>query len=99
MMGPYCNFCGQRCFVHDPTSVGVGLLATCPKGQKLDKQKLGHCWDEVKVSSLAIECVELKARLMRSGMIRTAQKMEAVVNEVGWEAADIATGKQAIPTP
>jgi len=48
-MGPYCNFCGRRCFVHNPMR-GGHLLATCKAGQELDKERLGYCWDEVKDS-------------------------------------------------
>jgi hypothetical protein len=40
-MGPYCNFCGRRCFV--PTVKGdivkKDLKATCKEGIKFDLKK------------------------------------------------------------
>jgi hypothetical protein len=56
-MGPYCKFCGQRCFV--PVTYQwpeyairalrhITIVATCDAGQKLEKEKFGVCWNEVK---------------------------------------------------
>ncbi len=36
-----------------------------------------------------IKCVELKAELGRLGLFKTMQKMEAVVESVGWEVGQI----------
>jgi hypothetical protein len=56
-MGPYCKFCGTRCFVPvtyrwpDEISNKLGnitIVATCDAGQKFEKEKLGVCWNEVK---------------------------------------------------
>jgi len=50
-MGPYCKFCDQRCFMHHDYADPNGkywILATCPEGQRYDKDKLGYCWGEVK---------------------------------------------------
>lgn len=41
-MGPYCDYCGQRCFV--PRVVPgshVTILATCAKGAEHDRRSLG----------------------------------------------------------
>ena len=48
-MGPYCKFCDNRCFVHDPKNAG-NLLATCKRGQKYEKSKIGYCWDDLQNS-------------------------------------------------
>lgn len=50
-MGPYCKFCGQRCFVLNRMTHperGADILATCVPGQQFDKEQLGYCWDDVK---------------------------------------------------
>jgi hypothetical protein len=63
-MGPYCKFCGTRCFVpvtdrwpkHIIEAYGrFGLAATCPTGQQLEKQRLGYCWDDVREASMVQE--------------------------------------------
>lgn len=43
-MGPYCAFCGLRCFVHRelPDRSWSGLMATCAVGTKHDRDKLGY---------------------------------------------------------
>jgi len=61
-MGPYCEFCAQRCFVLMPTDtpshiakayqeeVGLGihpLLATCKKGQSHEKNWVGYCYNDI----------------------------------------------------
>ena len=44
-MGPYCQYCGNRCFLPralPPTvSAGSWILATCPRGMARDRAKLG----------------------------------------------------------
>ena len=51
-MGPYCKFCDHRCFVDIPAGAPehgrFTIMATCPKGQELDKQVLGFCWADVR---------------------------------------------------
>jgi hypothetical protein len=56
MMGPYCNFCGTRCFVpfpdHTPEHIlkayGTStIIATCSIGQEFEKKKVGYCYDEI----------------------------------------------------
>lgn len=55
-MGPYCNFCGQRCFVHMPMETPqnildaygtITIIATCPAGQKFEKKKIGYCYSDI----------------------------------------------------
>lgn len=55
-MGPYCKFCNQRCFVPMPTETperivkayGTStIIATCPEGQKFEKEKIGYCYDYI----------------------------------------------------
>lgn len=43
-MGPYCNFCGRRCFVPRtlPDFSWSGHMATCTAGMAHDRQELGH---------------------------------------------------------
>ena len=52
-MGPYCNFCDQRCFVRDPLDGGY-LLATCPEGKAYDKSQ-GYNIDEARERATAVE--------------------------------------------
>ena len=57
-MGPYCKFCGQRCFTYFPAgtpdhmlkaySPNVTIIATCPAGQAFEKEKIGYCYDDIK---------------------------------------------------
>lgn len=55
-MGPYCKFCNSRCFVHFPEHTPAHILraygtativATCPAGQRFEKEKVGYCYDEI----------------------------------------------------
>jgi hypothetical protein len=55
-MGPYCNFCGERCFCHMPQETPEHILkaygtstiiATCAAGQAFEKQKVGYCYDDI----------------------------------------------------
>jgi hypothetical protein len=43
MVGPYCKFCGHRCFVYRvlPDRSWSGHLATCPAGAEYDRGQLG----------------------------------------------------------
>lgn len=54
-MGPYCRFCGERCFVKPrewwPKEMieaysPLTLAATCHEGQKFEKKHLGYCFDD-----------------------------------------------------
>ena len=56
-MGPYCKFCGQRCFVPFPRytpkpilgAYGTAtIIASCPGGQAFEKKKYGYCLDDIK---------------------------------------------------
>jgi hypothetical protein len=68
-MGPYCNFCNQRCFTHMPIATPKHILAaygtstiiaTCPAGQQFERKKVGYCYDDI---SAAVElCALLVAR-------------------------------------
>jgi len=49
-MGPYCKFCGHRCFVHFPDETPSealkaygtsNIIATCPGGQEFENDKVG----------------------------------------------------------
>jgi Lar family restriction alleviation protein len=55
-MGPYCNFCGSRCFCHFPQETPQRILdaygtssiiATCRAGQQFEKNKVGYCYDDI----------------------------------------------------
>jgi hypothetical protein len=58
-MGPYCDFCQLRCFVPFPDNTPLNILlvhglytsliATCPEGQKFEKEKVGFCYDDIRV--------------------------------------------------
>jgi len=42
-MGPYCQFCDHRCFVHNPRSEPrATIIATCARGQVHDLKHLGY---------------------------------------------------------
>jgi hypothetical protein len=56
-MGPYCQFCGRRCFVPFPEGTPprvrkayktVTIIATCERGQALEREQVGFCYDEIK---------------------------------------------------
>lgn len=60
-MGPYCQFCGQRCFLDPGTfagqvpkadwriwfAAGQPLLATCRPGKAFDRMRIGINADDV----------------------------------------------------
>ena len=55
-MGPYCKFCGMRCFTHLPAETpkeiqdayGTStIVATCRAGQAFEKQEVGYCYDDI----------------------------------------------------
>ena len=55
-MGPYCNFCNNRCFVYLPNETpkhirkayGTStIIATCKAGQVFEKNKVGFCYGEI----------------------------------------------------
>lgn len=45
-MGPYCLYCGRRCFVlrTSKTRSEDILMATCSKGAEADQEKLGETY-------------------------------------------------------
>lgn len=60
-MGPYCNYCNQRCFVYLPILVSmplamreaykahpVDIIATCSGGQAFEKERIGYSYDDIK---------------------------------------------------
>jgi len=55
-MGPYCKFCGTRCFCYFPNETpqyildaygSSTIIATCRAGQNFEKGKVGYCYDEI----------------------------------------------------
>lgn len=69
-MGPYCKFCGQRCFVPRVLRDGRSMiLATCYSGMKHDRVKVGQdhttalnpVTEQAEVERLASEIAELAA--------------------------------------
>lgn len=74
-MGPYCNYCGRRCFL--PRVIPGGplkgrsfILAACPRGMALDLETTGYTHEtalnpvmqEAAVEALAAEMREERAR-------------------------------------
>lgn len=66
-MGPYCKFCGNRCFAHLPAETPkeiqdaygtLTIVATCPAGQAFEKQKVGYCYDDIKKAIAAAKETE-----------------------------------------
>lgn len=52
-MGPYCQYCDQRCFVPDPHGAArihgsPIILATCTKGKARDRKSVGYDIDEAR---------------------------------------------------
>lgn len=56
-MGPYCKFCGNRCFVHIPPECpdeikkaygNSTIVATCHEGQQFEKEKVGYCYSDIR---------------------------------------------------
>lgn len=65
-MGPYCKYCGQRCFARLPWETpahilkaygSVSIIATCADGQKFEKEKIGYCYADIQahVNQAAVE--------------------------------------------
>ena len=57
MIGPYCKFCGRRCFVCLPRRIpdrilkaygNTTIIATCRLGQEFEREKVGFCYDDIK---------------------------------------------------
>lgn len=55
-MGPYCEFCGRRCFVYfphgTPTEIldaykGATIIATCRGGRLFERLAIGYCYDDI----------------------------------------------------
>ncbi len=55
-MGPYCQFCNQRCFVPFPEGTPARVLkayttstiiATCQAGQAFERERVGYCYDDI----------------------------------------------------
>lgn len=62
-MGPYCQFCGTRCFVPMTENLWelmseaqrecyrthrpLDIIATCPEGQAFEKARIGVCYREI----------------------------------------------------
>lgn len=55
-MGPYCKFCGQRCFVPLPQKTPdyilvaygtVSIIATCKDGQVFERERHGYCYNDI----------------------------------------------------
>ena len=70
-MGPYCNFCGRRCFLVRVLADGrTMMLATCATGMKHDRQAVGQdhttalnpVTEQDAVQQLADELAEMAAR-------------------------------------
>ena len=59
-MGPYCKFCGRRCFVPFPKETpaeilaayrsGVAIIATCAEGQRYEKELTGYCLADIEAA-------------------------------------------------
>jgi hypothetical protein len=59
-MGPYCKFCGQRCFVPVtddwPEQIrkaygSFSLAATCLRGRAYEREKFGVCYADTLTAS------------------------------------------------
>jgi hypothetical protein len=59
IMGPYCKFCGQRCFVYLPMETPkeaqnaygtTTIIATCKEGQEYEKKLTGWCLDDIQAA-------------------------------------------------
>ena len=69
-MGPYCKFCGRRCFVPilegcpERVAKAYGrftIAATCSRGRAYERDKFGLCYaDVMDVSSSGGKPVSLK---------------------------------------
>jgi hypothetical protein len=66
-MGPYCKFCGNRCFVYLPVGLpeevyqaygNTTIIATCPSGQEFEKEKVGYCYSFLGTERLDTEANE-----------------------------------------
>lgn len=56
-MGPYCDFCNNRCFVPFPEGTPkeaissyrstVTIIATCQEGQQFEMERTGWCYNKI----------------------------------------------------
>lgn len=115
-MGPYCEFCGHRCFVALTKETPVHILkaygkfsiaATCPGGQRLEKEKLGFCYADIKASQEAREISrehdkafdEQFKRDVMEGKTRAHQRLAPPFEidlELSQTAADLIESGQAV---
>lgn len=59
-MGPYCMYCNGRCFIPFPQGTpaeilaayrpGVSIIATCPGGQRFEKEATGYCLVDIEAA-------------------------------------------------
>lgn len=70
-MGPYCKYCGQRCFARLPWETpahilraygNVSIIATCSGGQKFEKETVGYCYADIQAHIQADAAVTTKGK-------------------------------------
>lgn len=78
-MGPYCNYCHNRCFVRVPDNApqifldDIGqrhghlrvILATCPGGKHFERERHGYDIDDIR--ALAEWKSQLRTRHVQTG--------------------------------
>jgi hypothetical protein len=100
-MGPYCQYCGQRCFLlrtlpADATD-NAGetiLLATCPAGMARDRQATGHDHETaINPATATAERVEAEAVKTR------AVELEDRIRTAAAAAGVVIPGRPPVPHP
>lgn len=95
-MGPYCQFCGHRCFVERfvPGS-NATILATCPKGMAHDRERSGY--DHTTAVNPNDPAIKAYAAAIRENVAKTAVR-DIVTGEAFAEAV-LAGAKGCIVPP
>lgn len=101
-MGPYCNYCGRRCFVHVtaewPTHIreaygSYTIAATCPDGQAVEKRLIGWCYDDARSQ---MDPMFSAARLVLQKILRERGELEKILAKVGYTEDELKVASRII---
>lgn len=106
-MGPHCNYCGRRCFVHItaewPTHIQAAynehfghthvIAATCPDGQAVEKRLIGWCYDDARAQ---MDPMFSAARLVLQKIIREHGALEEMLRKKDYTREELQAANRII---
>lgn len=101
-MGPYCKYCGQRCFVRItaewPTHIAQAyapyeIAATCADGQAVEKRVLGWCYADARAQ---MDPMFSAARLVLQKILRERGELEKILAREGYTAEELVVANRII---